>query len=46
MKSRTSVNNKGFPLVEDAAHAHGAIIDGRKAGSLGLAGAFSFSPPK
>ena len=33
-------------LVEDAAHAHGASIDGQMAGSLGVAGAFSFYPTK
>lgn len=33
-------------LIEDAAHAHGATIDGRAAGSLSLAGAFSFYPTK
>jgi dTDP-4-amino-4,6-dideoxygalactose transaminase len=37
---------QGIPLVEDAAHAHGATIDGRKAGSLGLAGSFSFFSTK
>lgn len=36
----------GVALVEDAAHAHGATFDGRKAGSLGLAGAFSFFSTK
>ena len=35
-----------IPLVEDAAHAHGATIDRRKAGSLGLAGSFSFFSTK
>lgn len=36
----------GVPLIEDAAHAHGATIDGRFAGTLGLAGSFSFYPTK
>jgi dTDP-4-amino-4,6-dideoxygalactose transaminase len=36
----------GAALVEDAAHAHGAEVDGRRAGSLGLAAAFSFYPTK
>jgi dTDP-4-amino-4,6-dideoxygalactose transaminase len=33
-------------LIEDAAQAHGASIDGRKAGSLADAGSFSFFPTK
>lgn len=33
-------------LLEDAAHAHGAMIDGKKAGSLGDGGCFSFYPTK
>jgi perosamine synthetase len=33
-------------VIEDAAHAHGASIDDRMAGSLGDAGAFSFYPTK
>jgi dTDP-4-amino-4,6-dideoxygalactose transaminase len=33
-------------LLEDSAHAHGATIDGRKAGSIGHAGCFSFFSTK
>ncbi len=33
-------------LIEDCAHAHGATIDGRHAGSLADAGCFSFYPTK
>lgn len=33
-------------LVEDAAHAHGSVIDNKKAGSFGIGGAFSFYPTK
>ena len=33
-------------LLEDAAHAHGASVDGRKAGALVDAGCFSFYPTK
>ena len=36
----------GIPVLEDAAHAHGATRDGRKAGSLGEIAAFSFYPSK
>jgi perosamine synthetase len=36
----------GVPLVEDAAHAHGSTLDGRFAGSFGVAAAFSFYPTK
>jgi dTDP-4-amino-4,6-dideoxygalactose transaminase len=36
----------GVPLIEDAAHAHGSTLDGRPAGSFGLAAAFSFYPTK
>lgn len=37
---------KGVHLVEDAAHAHGSRINDRSAGSLGIAGAFSFFSTK
>lgn len=33
-------------IIEDAAQAHGAEVDGRKTGSLGDAAAFSFYPGK
>ncbi|WP_172382735.1 DegT/DnrJ/EryC1/StrS family aminotransferase [Streptomyces sp. MNP-20] len=37
---------RGVPVVEDAAHALGATLDGRFAGSFGRFGAFSFFPTK
>ena len=33
-------------VIEDAAQAHGAILDGKRAGSFGNAAAFSFYPTK
>jgi dTDP-4-amino-4,6-dideoxygalactose transaminase len=36
----------GLPVIEDACQAHGAEYRGRKAGSLGIAGCFSFYPGK
>lgn len=35
-----------IPLLEDCAQAHGATLDGKKAGSWGDAAAFSFYPTK
>lgn len=35
-----------IPVLEDAAQAHGATHQGRLAGSMGLAGCFSFYPGK
>lgn len=36
----------GVPVIEDAAQAHGATLGGRRVGSLGRAGCFSFYPTK
>jgi dTDP-4-amino-4,6-dideoxygalactose transaminase len=36
----------GLWVIEDAAHAHGALYKGRRAGSLGHIGCFSFYPRK
>lgn len=36
----------GIPLIEDAAQAHGAMYHGKKVGSFGAAGCFSFYPTK
>jgi dTDP-4-amino-4,6-dideoxygalactose transaminase len=36
----------GLPVIEDAAQAHGAAWEGRRAGTMGLAGCFSFYPGK
>jgi len=43
---RDACRKKGLFLIEDAAHAAGAAIGGRKAGSLADAGCFSFYPTK
>lgn len=36
----------GIKVIEDAAQAHGAVVNGKKAGNLGDAAAFSFYPGK
>ncbi len=37
---------RNLPLIEDAAHAHGSEWNGRRAGSFGIAGSFSFQNSK
>src|SRR5262249_9457279 len=39
-------NERGIPVIEDAAQAHGAFYKRRRAGQLGLMGCFSFYPGK
>ncbi len=39
-------NERGIPIIEDVAQAVGAKYKGKKVGSLGLAGCFSFYPSK
>lgn len=38
--------HRGIPIIEDAAQAIGATDKGRRAGSMGLMGCFSFYPTK
>lgn len=39
-------SERGLLLVEDCAQAHGAVFQGKKTGSFGNAGCFSFYPTK
>ncbi|MDE6760097.1 MAG: DegT/DnrJ/EryC1/StrS family aminotransferase [Lachnospiraceae bacterium] len=43
---RDIANSYSLKIIEDAAQAHGAIIDGKRAGALGDAAGFSFYPGK
>ena len=43
---REMADKRNLKVIEDAAQAHGAEVDGRRAGSLGDAGCFSFFPSK
>ncbi len=39
-------DNNNLFLFEDAAHAHGSTLNGKKAGTFGIAASFSFYPTK
>ena len=43
---RSVADRHGLKLIEDAAQAHGAYLNGKRVGSLGDAAAFSFYPGK
>ena len=43
---RRLCDSRQIPLIEDAAHAHGATFEGQQAGSFGFAGCFSMYPTK
>ena len=43
---RLIAEERGLLLVEDCAQSHGASSDGHRAGSVGIASAFSFYPTK
>jgi dTDP-4-amino-4,6-dideoxygalactose transaminase len=43
---RGIADRHGLPVVEDAAQAHGAEADGKRAGTFGVIGCFSFYPGK
>tara|TARA_B100001093_G_scaffold52260_1_gene44332 strand:+ start:19327 stop:20451 length:1125 start_codon:yes stop_codon:yes gene_type:complete len=46
LKIKEICTKKGLFLIEDAAHAHGASINGQMAGSIGDVGCFSFFATK
>ncbi len=46
MANMDALASLGIPIIEDAAHAHGSEWRGRRAGSIGVAGSFSFQNSK
>ncbi len=46
MMDTEALQELGVPVIEDAAHAHGSEWSGRRAGSIGVAGSFSFQNSK
>lgn len=46
IRIKSFCNRNGMLLIEDAAQAHGATIEGQPAGSMGHAAGFSFYPGK
>jgi dTDP-4-amino-4,6-dideoxygalactose transaminase len=46
IRLREIADRHGLLLIEDAAQAHGAEVNGRRVGSFGHAGCFSFYPGK
>ena len=41
-----AMGSRTIPIIEDCAQAHGAEWNGKKAGSFGVLGSFSFYPTK
>lgn len=46
MMDPDAMQSVAVPVIEDAAQAHGAETNGRRAGGVGIAGCFSFYPSK
>jgi len=46
LEIKSWLKERGILLIEDAAHAHGASLENKKAGSIGDAAAFSFYSTK